>query len=721
MSQDRQIGRIVKVQTYRALVDLQPDTTSYVKSCYGGLHSIAIINSFVIIPIGSERVIAMVVGLDMSEEPEATMQNRQMIVLPTSRRTMWVSMVGTIVENKDKDGKCFEYGIHRYPELDNPVWFASEEDLDIIFEKEEKKKRVLISIGTSPLFEDYQIKIDMDRFFGKHAAVLGNTGSGKSCTVTAIIKATLSQQNEADMPNAHFIIFDTNNEYESAFTENNSANRKYLYDRIIIRNDGDIPTGFWVPHWFMNGSDYSALFKPGEGAQAPLLHRAIGNARASHQTKSFRFHILDTISTTILSIRDIINNPPTGKSAFYGKQKIRTQVDQFLLFLNNNEPFFEELELKSSFTKYKDSFNHIKQLVITDERIDPMVDSTCRVELEKLENILVEDKKINIDIKIPPVGIDTPLYFDFKDFVSRVIQEEINRESDNSNIRNYVGTLLMRLEQASQDPRYSFLFSVNRFENSLASFLRLIFGVNPAKNFNVNKSKPPWADEYRKQYPEHKELHKITILDFSQLASDVLENMTALVGRLILEFLQKCPHRGKFPVVLVLEEAHHYIPAQTEIERQKRAREVFERIAKEGRKYGLSLLIASQRPSELSKTVLAQCNSFIVHRIQNPDDREYFKSVISGINRELLDQLPALPQQHALVIGDCITIPHQVKINSVYPKPDSHDPEFFNIWSDPDIELPNFEEICSKWEQSVIANEEDDSSNNTKDEDELPF
>ena len=76
-------------------------------------------------------------------------------------------------------------------------------------------------------------------------------------------------------------------------------------------------------------------------------------------------------------------------------------------------------------------------------------------------------------------------------------------------------------------------------------------------------------------------------------------------------------------------------------ERQQRAREVFEKIAKEGRKFGLSLVVASQRPSELSRTVLAQCNSFIVHRIQNPDDQEYFKSVISGINRELLDQLPS--------------------------------------------------------------------------------
>ena len=140
------------------------------------------------------------------------------------------------------------------------------------------------------------------------------------------------------------------------------------------------------------------------------------------------------------------------------------------------------------------------------------------------------------------------------------------------------------------------------------------------------------------------------------------------------------------------------------LERQQRPREVFERIAKEGRKYGLGLVVASQRPSELSRTVVSQCNSFIIHRIQNPDDREYFKSVIPDINRDLLDQLPALPQQHALVIGDCINIPMQVRINDVDPKPHSHDPEFFKAWSNPATVPPDFEAICSKWEGSVEVN-----------------
>jgi Helicase HerA, central domain len=183
MAADRTIGRTVKIKTYQALVELLPETSSYVKSSCGGLYAIAVINSFVVIPVGSERVVAVVTSLDMAEEAEASMQHRQMLVIARPRRTMWVSMIGTLTQTHK--GKTFEYGVKRYPELDNPVWFASEEDLDIIFDKEKKDDLHHVAIGKSPIFTDYDVSIDIDQFFGKHAAILGNTGSGKSCTVTA--------------------------------------------------------------------------------------------------------------------------------------------------------------------------------------------------------------------------------------------------------------------------------------------------------------------------------------------------------------------------------------------------------------------------------------------------------------------------------------------------------------------------------------------------------
>lgn len=198
--------------------------------------------------------------------------------------------------------------------------------------------------------------------------------------------------------------------------------------------------------------------------------------------------------------------------------------------------------------------------------------------------------------------------------------------------------------------------------------------------------------------------HQVVIIDLNLLASEILENITALLGRLILEFLQRAAKhdkdlRGKFPVVLVLEEAHNYIPEKTKGDNESVSKIVFERIAREGRKFGLSLVVASQRPSELSRTVLAQCNSFIVHRIQNPEDQEYIRRIVPSINEDILRQLPALAQQTALIFGDCVRSPALLKIRQAEPYPRGDDPKFFVHWiGEQKPEEPPFEEVCKKWE-----------------------
>jgi ABC-type dipeptide/oligopeptide/nickel transport system ATPase component len=684
MPSDRTIGRTVKVKTYQLLVELLPETSSYVKSSLGGLYSIAVINSFVIVPVGSERVVAIVTSLDMAEEAEASMQTRQMLVIARPRRTIWASMIGTLTQSAR--GVRFEYGVKRYPELDNPVWFASEEDLDVIFDKAGKDNPHHVTIGKSPIFTDYEVNIDIDKFFGKHAAILGNTGAGKSCTVTALIRAVLDR----GMPNAHFIIFDTNNEYEHAFTQSDGTP---LYDRLVLRNEGDSPSGLWMPHWFMNSVDYHAFFRPGEGAQAPLLFTAISAARAAGRPGGSWTRLLNTIEDTMNQIEGILQK--TGNAAFHGKSNVREQVGSLQRLLTAQR------------TANPDSADQLSAYVQAcvlfgpsssgDGAIDAMGNHAIREAIQKVREQVAGDRVAATDNGQVPVGVDSPTYFSFDEFVTSIFSEVLGREAQkNANIRSYAGTLQLRLEQARQDPRYAFLFQVPPFAQALASFLRLLFGLRPDKHFESDP--PPWKASYAAQYPNGVASHQITILDLSQLASEVLENVTALLGRLVLEFMQRNPDRGNFPVVLVLEEAHHYIPANARLERQERAREVFEKIAKEGRKFGLSLLVASQRPSELSRTVLAQCNSFIVHRIQNPDDQEYFKSVISGVNRELLDQLPALAQQQAIVLGDCVSLPLQVRINDVDPRPRSDDPAFIKAWSASEPSAPDIEGIAAKWE-----------------------
>lgn len=711
---DREIGKVIRVKTYNAQVELSKAALSYTKSSDGGLYKIGVINSYVILPVGSERVVGVVTSLDMLEEAESNYEKLKMLILPTSRRTMWISMIGTITQNPITNSKKFEYGIRQYPELNNSVWHASKDDLDIIFEKEvkeEDRKNKLISIGKSPLFPDYDIKLNVDEFFGKHAAILGNTGSGKSCTVTAIIDSVMNHPNGNDMPNAHFIIFDTNSEYEKAFSEYDDKGKveKRRYNRLVISNEGDEPTGFWMPHWFMNGRDHDAFFRPGEGAQGPLLHRSIVNAKVRNSSFSQRTHFLELLESSINGIQGLVEDPPTGNQAGFGRRNLRQQVEDLLEVIDRYEDSSEDLGLEESFDFYRDSVTEMLDASQGDRfaQITANVIDRILSEVEEIRIQITDDRNDEVETGNGLIGIDTPTHYNFNELIDTFFPQEVAREArSNPTVRNWVSSLIMRLNRFRNDPRYQFLFQVEPIEKSLETFLSYILGISPNR-YQDGKEKP-WDEHYEDQYPEYPEQHNVTILDFSELASDVLENITALIARLILEFIQKINPRGSYPVVLVLEEAHHYIPSHANLERQVRAREVFERIAKEGRKYGLSLLVASQRPSELSRTVLAQCNSFIVHRIQNPDDKDYFKSVISSIDRDLLDQLPILPQQQALVLGDCVTVPLQVKINDVDPKPDSDDPEFFNIWSDPETNIPDLNKICSNWEMSDDYNTEDD-------------
>lgn len=695
MRNDRVVGRTVKVKTHQALVELAADTTSYVKSSLGGLYAIAVINSFVVIPVGSERVVAVVTSLDMAEEPDVSAQHRQMLVIAKPRRTMWVSMIGTITQAGPS--KVFEYGVRRYPELDNPVWFASDEDLDVIFDVAHEDDLRHVVIGKSPIFTDYSVRIDVDKFFGKHAAILGNTGAGKSCTVTAVIRAVLDR----NMPNAHFIIFDTNNEYERAFTiEDPDApgGQRPLYNRLVLRNDGDTPLGLHVPHWFMNANDYLAFFRPGEAAQAPLLFRAIGVARSQAQQKSALLNLFAAIEDSVNQMEMMLTSPASGSGVYYAKANLRILVDAVLDVIGKQAAGLSD---PATVEVLEGAFSAIREAAPGTGALDATVDVVMREQLGAVRRQLAIERRAIAGSSALPIGVDSPVHFSFDEFVETIFEEQLARESQrDQRLRSYVGTLQLRLEQARQDPRYAFLFRVEPFANALEAFLRLLFGVDPAATFASGH--PPWKAAYEAQYPVPQAKHQVTIIDLSQLASEVLENVTALLGRLVLEFMQRLPNeaRGTFPVVLVLEEAHHYIPAKAPLERQQRARDVFEKIAKEGRKFGLSLLVASQRPSELSKTVLAQCNSFIVHRIQNPDDQDYFKSVISGINRELLEQLPALAQQQAIVLGDCVRLPVQVRINSVEPRPRSDDPRFVAEWSKADSTPPDFASLAARWENS---------------------
>ena len=303
-------------------------------------------------------------------------------------------------------------------------------------------------------------------------------------------------------------------------------------------------------------------------------------------------------------------------------------------------------------------------------------------------------------------NIDSPKFFDFSELIDKGLDQAIESIDENKNrYKEYVSSLKLRLASFMSDMRKAeplifnkdSLYSYENINNYLEIFFKYIFGDKDMIKGNL------FFQYKEKTLKKLDKKNQIIILDLSLLPFELLETITGLIGRLILEFTQRInkvekykDKRGEYPIALILEEAQNYIPEVDKNGKKSITKKVFERIAREGRKFGVSLIVSSQRPSELSKTILSQCNTFIVHKLQNPEDQRYIRQIVSSANEELLNQLPILPQQHAIIMGEAVRTPSQVKINDITKKPDSNNPKFIEQWLKEKSEI-EIEDVTDKW------------------------
>lgn len=698
MSQNRIIGRVLSVDNFRVFIKIEDDIKGAFKSGINDIYEVARINSYLIIPVGADRIVALITRVTMKEEVELNNSSAS-IILPSSSRYISATMLGTIAKKDDKEQ--FIQGVYNFPSLDNPVWYVTEEDLKHIFDDKDNRDEIdyqkdfYLPIGTSPAFQDYKVKICPDQFFVKHAAILGNTGSGKSCTLTSILRNLFRfrYNDNAQLSNAHIVIFDTNGEYKNAFISNSGNDEELkLINAYYYGGDAEVK----VPYWLMNWDDFKYLFKPGEGVQAPVLNRAIGLAKNKQETKGI--FIPRCLQTDLELILD---------SSTEELKKRTWDAGGTWKWMDNNEI----INIGEAYRAFDDDLaNMICELGGKDCFNNAAKQQPIRTEIKtKYDELLIENLSIQITNE---QNIDLPIWFSYQDLCKKFLDAAINQEGvSNNRIAEFMSTLRLRMNSFLNDKRIAIPLMLKDTEeanrNILPQFIALLlgdynnkfFGKEPASNFisKYNES----------NVHDNNNTNQITIIDVSQLPFEVLETVTGILGRIILEFVAYFlpEQRGKYPIVIVLEEAQNYIAESKE----SIAKTVFERIAREGRKYGLSLIVSSQRPSELSKTVLSQCNSFVIHRLQNPEDQKYVRGLISSANADLLEQLPIIPQQHAIITGDCVRTPIQVKIDDVNPTPNSHNPKYIDNWIKKNEIIPEsiYTVTCDRWTNKMEAQEQE--------------
>jgi DNA helicase HerA-like ATPase len=264
------------------------------------------------------------------------------------------------------------------------------------------------------------------------------------------------------------------------------------------------------------------------------------------------------------------------------------------------------------------------------------------------------------DTDILPIDADMP-----RKFTGDQLLRSLDATAELLGVSEYVETMQMRIRTILSDSRMK-VISGDATELTLDDWLRSYIGDNQAANGSV------------------------TVIDLSLVPAEVVHIITAVISRMTLEALQRYRklHHGKtLPTVLVMEEAHTFIKRyKDDTENQNSAAiccQVFEKIAREGRKFGLGLVLSSQRPSELSPTVLSQCNSYLLHRISNDRDQELVHKLVPDNLRGLLRDLPSLPSRHAILLGWASELPVLVQMNALpeHHRPKSDDPDFWAVWS----------------------------------------
>lgn len=635
MEQPRVIGHVVSVNGFRLKVELAPEAKSSSRATLDGVQRAVAINSFLTFDLGAgTHAIGNLSDLEARESYDPTQDNELSLELTKPRRIASVQLLGT-VRQSGKDQWAFDTGITVLPTLDTPAEVANPEILACVFGQPPKRNRPQdwtdgefdfpLELGHQTGDENTRVKASFNDLFSRPLAIVGNTGSGKSYTVASLLRGVIENENvsAAGARDPHIFILDINGEYANAFLS--EEKRKYTPEPNQAYVNGK---RLAVPIWLMNSEEVCEWLSASEQTQQPVLKAwwAFLKGKSAGEAKAQ----VDFLAEALAAIQRMY---PLNALSKNQARALYLAISNFLSGTGiDYQPLKDAIQpyLVKQGAEYKNFYGDpVDNGVAIAAALTPLV--------EAIEDKIAKAPATSVSVR----SGDTPTYFSTAALRNTATLAAAASQEEASQIDQHLTTLRMRLKTRLADRRWSVFTNYDELavNNTAAWFKSLGFDAGGPK---------------------------ITVLDLSMLSHEVLPFICSTIGRVLLEAREKLQASQRYsnPWVLVLEEAHNYArpSRQGEDRGQALSRRAFERVAKEGRKFGLSLIVASQRPSEISPTIISQCANFFSHRLQNPDDIDHFKRIIPRQAQRLLDQVTVLASGEAIVFGSAVHVPARVQV-----------------------------------------------------------
>ncbi|MEI9954305.1 MAG: DUF87 domain-containing protein [Pseudomonadota bacterium] len=656
------IGTVDFVSPDEVKVQLDIEAPDSVALNAGGVRPFPRVNGYVLIAVDDCFLVGQIewLTIERSAFPKRRgVQDFGLIDLPYPSRKMSLNPLGTLRNEGGLEERYrFRRGADALPSVGAAVQLPTEKQLRSIVESGERRN---VRIGISPLAGNAEVRIDPDRLFGRHLAVLGNTGSGKSCSVAGLVRWSLeaaqTERKDGCRPNARFIILDPNGEYSRAFGHADSGVKARIFSANPTSDQGPLH----VPLWFWNSAEWSSFTQASARTQRPLLKRALREVRAGRGITA-----PSTVEEGQLDLRRYLSSALIIVQRDMRSHAIKSEPTKFGQYLKAAK---DDLDLRpnllpgtllgdictalgnalsatlNSFIKDGKTIEYYR--AFSEAQVTPIVESLKRG-LVALGGIVYQ----------PGPDEDVPLEFKGVD-----LADHLQMLASHENVEQYVEFLVSRIRTLLSDSKITSIVGESA-NSTLESWLGDYIGKDRASD------------------------GELAIIDLSLVPSEVVHVVVAVAARMIFESLQRYRKLNgvALPTVLVMEEAHTFIRRyRDDVENHDAAAvccQVFERIAREGRKFGLGLVLSSQRPSELSQTVLSQCNTFLLHRISNDRDQELVHRLVPDNLRGLLREMPSLPSQNAILLGWASELPVIVRMDDLpsEQRPHSDDPDFWNVW-----------------------------------------